>query len=276
MVESIAVESVAGSRQRHNVVVTVLAALWLIESPPSAVVAVTGPVVSDNMERYETALGERSRLDLADGSVALLNTQGRLRVRYTPHERSLFLDGGEIHVEVAHDANRPFTVYVGSRIVQAVGTAFSIKLESPSTIEVVVTDGRVKVGDRLPLGTEPDNVSVNLPAHAMIVSQGERVLLGVGNEEIEKLGPDDIDDRLSWRYGNIVFRGDSLYRAVVEISRYSPVEFLFGSEDLKKLRVAGMYRVGDVDGFLASIDANLQIEHERLEGNQILLKGRAE
>ena len=129
------------------VVVTVLAALWLIESPPSAVVAVTGPVVSDNMERYETALGERSRLDLADGSVALLNTQGRLRVRYTPHERSLFLDGGEIHVEVAHDANRPFTVYVGSRIVQAVGTAFSIKLESPSTIEVVVTDGRVKVGD---------------------------------------------------------------------------------------------------------------------------------
>jgi transmembrane sensor len=91
---------------------------------------------------------------------------------------------------------------------------------------------------------------------------------------VEVLEPEEIEVRLSWRNGNLVFRGESLSSAVSEVGRYTNMEFIIQSEELKQLRVAGLFRAGDVEGFLRSLRANFNIVDERIDGNTISLSQR--
>ena len=202
-------------------------------------------------------------------------------MRYSNAERLLFLDRGEIHITVAHDMARPLTVFAGDRMVQAVGTAFSVKFDDSSTIELVVTDGRVKVGVRPPrsntsASAEAEASAMAVNAEAMLVERGERIMLGASNEQIELVTPEDIEVELSWREGNLVFRGESLDAVLIEIGRYTPVEFVILDENLKKVRVAGLFKASDVKGFLATLEANFNIDHERLESDRVLLRSHTQ
>jgi len=59
---------------------------------------------------YQTNIGEKSTIMLVDGSEVILNTNSSIRTHFTENERSLYLKRGEIHVQVAHEKNRPFRV----------------------------------------------------------------------------------------------------------------------------------------------------------------------
>ena len=56
-----------------------------------------------------------------------LNTETRLRASISADGREAWLDQGEAYFEVAHDASRPFTVHMGDRTVNVLGTRFSVK-----------------------------------------------------------------------------------------------------------------------------------------------------
>ncbi len=258
-------------------VVMVSAGAWFLQSSSVPDEVASTVSTGGGAGVYETAVGQQSKVELADGTVVSINTNSRVQVRYGNTERLLFLDRGEIHITVAHDTARPLTVFAGDRMVQALGTAFSVKFDDSSTIELVVTDGRVKVGVRPPrsntsASAEAEASAMAVNAEAMLVERGERIMLGASNEQIELVTPEDIEVELSWREGNLVFRGESLDAVAIEIGRYTPVEFVIMDEDLKKVRVAGLFKASDVKGFLATLEANFNIDHERLEGDRVLLR----
>jgi transmembrane sensor len=224
---------------------------------------------------YETAVGGISKVELSDGSSIALNTNSRVEVSFNEHQRVIKLERGEIHIDVAHDPSRPLSVIVGGRVVQAVGTAFSVKIDDSQRVEILVADGRVKVGIQAK-GTrsvqESGEVSANgIAGDALLISQGERVVLGDSSEELEMLEPEEIEVELSWREGNLVFRGESLVDAAAEISRYTPVEFVILDEDLQSRRVGGFFKAGDVAGFLDQLRTNFNIVYERVDDQTILL-----
>ena len=72
---------------------------------------------------YETKVGEQSTFFLQDKTRIKLNTNSLVRVTYTDKQRVFELLRGEMHVVVAHNQNKPLSVYAGSNIIQAVGTA---------------------------------------------------------------------------------------------------------------------------------------------------------
>jgi transmembrane sensor len=183
------------------------------------------------------------------------------------NSRLILLDRGEIHVEVAHDPGRPLSVVAGNRIVQAVGTAFNVKIDDRQHVEVVVTAGRVRIGVR----PKDDSIPPVLAGSSLMVSKGERVVLADEVRAITRLEPQEIETELSWREGNVIFLGEPLREATAEISRYTEVEFVFDNEDLEEVLVAGLFKVRDVDGFLASLEANLHITHVRKNERTILL-----
>lgn len=229
-------------------------------------------MVSNNTEGvYETAVGEYSSVQLSDGTQLVLNTNSLLKVKYTTQQRFINLQRGEVHIDVAHNESRPLTVQAGDQLVQAVGTAFSIELHSDQNIELVVTEGKVLVGV-LPdlIQKVQDGEPVVLPSSSRSVSKGEQLITGPSVEEIEKIEPTEIEVKLSWREGNLIFRGESLEDAVAEISRYTPVEFIFLDENLKKIRVAGLFKAGDVTGLLATLRRNFDITYERQEDRVLL------
>jgi len=228
---------------------------------------------------YQTAIGGLSKVLLSDGSQITLNTISRINVEFSERQRSIRLQRGELHIEVAHDSSRPLNVFVGNRIVQAVGTAFTIRIDKNQQIELLVIDGKVKVGVAPVMGvkTGKQNADRNqdIFVNALSVTKGERFMLDESNELLERLEPEEIAIQLSWREGNLIFRGESLGEAAAEISRYAPVEFVFLDEDLQKVRVAGLFKVGDVTGFLASLEANFDIVYQHIDEETIQLSSSA-
>ena len=100
------------------------------------------------------------------------------------------------------------------------------------------------------------------------------MVLGSAQEAIAQVAETDIAAQLSWRDGNLIFRGESLEQALAEITRYTSVEFEVMDERIKQERIAGLFKAGDVDGLLATLTRNFNIESERLDDNKILLRAR--
>ena len=232
-------------------------------------------LVASEIGVYETAVGGLSRVQLSDGSQLTLNTNSRLEIEFTQTNRIIRLRRGELHIDVAHDKSRPLSVITGGRIVQAVGTAFTLKLDEDQRIELLVVDGKVKVGQAsgwLAESGDPRGGNVLRDADDMAVyAKGDSVVLDANRDELRMLRPDEIEIELSWRDGNLIFDGQSLSEAISEISRYTTIKFVFVDEDLRDVRVAGLFKAGDVSGFLTSLRANFDISYEHVDGDTVQL-----
>jgi transmembrane sensor len=223
--------------------------------------------------RYQTLVGDRSTVHLNEGSVVQLNTDTMLDVSMLPNQRLLTLRRGEVHINVAHDPGRPLRLVVGNRVIEAIGTQFNVRIDDSQKIELIVTEGRVSVG------IKPGSGGENAANYTVVelIAENERIRLDKPHLHVaEFLKPKEIEVRLSWRNGNLIFRGESLSNAVSEVGRYTNMEFIIQSEELKQLRVAGLFRAGDVDGFLRSLRANFNIVDERIDGNVISLSQRVQ
>lgn len=257
-----------------TIVVAVTAGVWLIvanevDSAPESPVAEISPV-SDTV--HATSIGEQSTVDLPDGTQVVLNTSSRIAVRYSDAHRMLVLERGEIHVEVAEDRTRPMSVVVGNNIVRAVSTAFSLEFTGDQRIELVVTKGDVMVGAHdSALVDGPAGAAAVLAPDAVTVAAGESIILGTSDREIVAISPEEIEVRLSWRNGNLIFAGEPLEEAVREIGRYTTVEFVILDDAIKSVQIAGEFKAGDVDGLLATLREDFDIVHQHGDGGKIFL-----
>src|SRR5690606_10071918 len=103
---------------------------------------------------------------------------------------------------------------------------------------------------------------------SLAVIKGETVLLGEKISPVEKIAEADIEAELSWRQGNLVFRGETLDEAIAEISRYTSVEFNFSDNEIRDIRIAGLFKAGDIQGLLTALDKNFGISSSRTQGNR--------
>ena len=269
------------------ILLVAIATLLLVPSPPSEL-QITAPAPAQ-AARYETAIGEQKTVLLPDGSEVVLNTDSRMHVTITADARVLLLERGEIHVEVAADPARPFSVIAGGHIVQAVGTAFSVEISDESGIEVLVTEGQVVLGLQAAAGhgsvlpsdayAAGDNAQLTAPAvltraASNIVSAGESVTLSDTEQTRTVVAPDEIEVRLSWREGRLTFRSEPLRNVLDEVERYTTVSFVLVDEDLESQTLSGHFRAGDVDLLLRLLEANFDISYEYETASRVLLSRR--
>lgn len=240
---------------------------WLVQRSFDWPGTAANPTAANVSSIYETAVGERSTVRLPDQSVLTLNTNSLIKVTYAQTHRLLVLERGEMSIEVAHDPRRPLSVSAGRKVVRAVGTAFNVQIIDSGQVELIVTDGTVMVVDDAV--TAPVRTIGTTPR---TVTKGERVLLGADRETISKVSDSTLSAELSWRQGNLIFRGETLAVAIAEVSRYTPVKFEIADERLKDLRIGGLFKAGDVDGLLATLKENFNIDSERLDAERVLLK----
>ncbi len=231
----------------------------------------TTPTATNTLQRFETTIGEQKTVVLADGSVVVLNTNTEIDVAYTTEARVLRLVRGEIHVEVFEDPTRAFSVVAGNRIVQALGTSFSVEITQDQRIELVVTEGKVIVGVHSPDEQRgaPPPILTHLAENT--VSAGQELLMGSNNEEVVPVTAEEIEVKLSWRQGSLTFSSDPLEYALAEMERYTTVKFVFIDEDLKARAVTGRFRAGDVDALLVALRLQFNITHEVSEDGRVLL-----
>jgi transmembrane sensor len=221
---------------------------------------------------YSTQVGGQAVEHLPDESVLRLNTYTDVDVEYTPAGRTVFLHRGEAYFEVASDPNRRFRVRVGDRIVEAVGTAFNVRLDPGGEVHVTVTSGRVRV-TRSETRAVGQQAALRAP-NATTLVEGDVAVVdrSSGETEVRRLQPADIDIQLAWRRGALIFRGEPLDTMLKEAGRYTMAEFVLADEELADIRVGGYFRVGDIDSLLAVLRENFGIEAERMGEDRIILR----
>ena len=231
---------------------------------------------------YTTAIGEQKTVLLPDGSEVVLNTNSQFRVTFTTSERVLYLTRGEILVRVAEDRGRRLSVVAGDRIIQAIGTEFVVEITDDQRIELLVTEGKVVIGIHPPTlapgGTGEIDVldTTGLPPVLAqqadnVVAAGEAVTLSAADPVRTTVSADEVEVKLSWKNGRLIFRSEPLEKALQEVERYTTVEFVILDESLKTLTVSGRFRAGDVEALLLSLRLNGAIAHEFDGESRVLL-----
>lgn len=232
------------------------------------------PLVVLSEQTIETGTGDARKVILSDQSELLVNTNSTLKVTYTKNQRVVELFQGEVHVQVAHNPQRPLSVYAGGQIIQAVGTAFNVELLDDD-VELIVTEGKVRVARQDASRRNPlSPVTVLLPDSLPALVEGQKSLLNAENLKIDVIGDLDMDASLSWQSGNLVFRGESLLQVLNEVSRYNTVTFEVDDATLYETQVAGLFKTNDLNGFLRALEQNFAIDYERIAANRIKLRKR--
>ncbi|WP_218311725.1 FecR family protein [Alteromonas antoniana] len=229
--------------------------------------------VASTSQKVVTGIGEQKSLTLTDGSVVHLNTNSIVTVTLSDEAREIVLLKGEAHFTVAHDKTRPFIVTAGNNTVTAVGTAFNMQYVNDNAFELVVTEGRVLVKDRFAITNNNQSLFNSEPVsgEGLLMFSGEKATIRGDVEDKENLSQDDIEDDLAWQKGMIVFKGEPLEQALAEIGRYTQLRFSISDERLRQRRVAGYFKVGDIDGLLNALKNSFNIEHTKLNETTIAL-----
>ena len=224
---------------------------------------------------YETGLGEQRSIQLADSSVVHINTQSRLKVDYTEAERRIELVFGEAMFEVEPNAERPFRVWAGGTVAEALGTTFNVRVEDEVAI-VSVVEGTVKVDKRaletasaqqsLPKPAPPTEVHASAPRTEVILSIGE-IASVPSSDDVVNIDQDTIEAITSWRERKLVFEGDRLDVIAAEFNRYNRTQLVVSDTDLASVKFTGVFDADDPDSFVEFLEfaGGVQAVHEGQE-----------
>ncbi|HEY0340234.1 MAG TPA: FecR domain-containing protein [Steroidobacteraceae bacterium] len=226
---------------------------------------------SNRMEggAFRTAIGERSTVTMSDGSTIVLNTNTRVDIDFTPRARHVRLLGGQVWFQVARNPGRPFIVDAGEQRVTALGTAFDVQLaENRDTVQVTLVEGRVSV-ESIQSGLASLLGSHRKPA---VLAPGES-LIAMGHEPAARRKA-DVSKIDAWRRGQVVFDGDTLNDAVVEINRYSRTQIELADPTLASLSVSGVFTVGHSESFIETVIGHYPIRIAERNAERVVLVGR--
>jgi transmembrane sensor len=194
-----------------------------------------------------TAKGEFRKVPLADSSVVSINSASQVEVNLTRTARQIDLKRGEAWFEVAKDKSKPFIVASDDIRVRAVGTAFSVRRYSNGA-EVLVTEGTVEVWSQ-------DGTAQKRFLHA-----GEQAFVANQASDITATrAPLEIERKLAWRQGRLVFRNQSLGDAVADFNRYSARKIVIADARLRDKTLVGQYQIDAPERFARDVSTFLDV-----------------
>jgi transmembrane sensor len=220
-----------------------LAGLWSLTRDESASGA---PAVAQAEQAHATAKGERATMSMADGSRLTLNTATRLRTALTASSRTVWLDEGEAHFEVARDARRPFVVQAGEQRVTVLGTRFSVRREG-QRLRVSVLEGRVRV--------QPERNQ-----RGAVLNGGDLALVEPDHVIVARRTARQLQDELAWLDGKLVFDQATLGEVAQEFNRYNRRPLVIDDEAVAGIRVGGAFDVHNVEGFARLLHTGFGLE----------------
>jgi transmembrane sensor len=210
---------------------------------------------------------------LPDGSLVELNVGAAIDVRYEAAVRRVVLQRGEAHFSVTKDAARPFIVVAAGVEVRAVGTAFTVDLQS-AAVEIVVTEGRIALDRLTAAPTAVAGAPATIPA---IVEAGHRARLERGPAqgpapEIIAMSGAELGQRLAWRKPRLEFNNLELAQAVALMNRHNRLQIVVADADAGRLRVSGTFLSDNPEGFVRIVESTFDLQAERRGENQVVLR----
>ena len=211
---------------------------------------------------YATAKGEQRSVTLADGSRVDLNAGTSLSVTLTRSKRSVSLDHGQAVFDVTHDADRPFTVAAGDRMVRVVGTQFDVRRRN-GKVSVTVARGSIEV--------RPHEGGVG---RAYRLRPGQRFDHSEGGSLAQVVAAEPAEV-LAWRTGRLVYRQQSLAEVVADLNQQWEIPIRIEDPTLGATPVSGVLILDNQDAVIRRLALLAPIRAVRSDAGLILRRDPA-
>ncbi|PSS58192.1 FecR domain-containing protein [Pseudomonas sp. BBP2017] len=192
-----------------------------------------------------TSSAQRSTLPLDDGSRISLDGSSAVDLQFDGQGRTVRLVQGEIRLEVAKDATRPFRVLTGYGSVHAHSGRFFVE-QLPDASHVAVIESTAEVD-----------------------SAGKRVMVEAGQAlRFDAAGPgvaqriDAAELEQAWERHQLLVRDQSLDQVLEQLARNHHGYLLFDARALQLLRVTGVLPADDSQRALRVLARSLPIKIE--------------
>ena len=209
-----------------------------------------------NDELTASTRGKTDTTLLADGSMVILNKNSILKYprSFSGSTRTVHLDKGEAFFKVSHDSKSPFFVFANGIRVKVVGTAFNVKVRNGQT-EIIVESGKV---------------SVNRNQEQILLTPSESVLIGTGDQHLQKQKQTDLLYNY-YRSKQFIANGTPLWKLAAVLEEAYDVNISFQTTDIKDLPMSTTFRDESLDDILNVIARTFNLKVSK-NGNRILFK----
>ena len=233
--------------------------------------------LDEQSDRVLLATGEGAQFYehhvLEDGSAVELNRGAQVAVRYSKTKRIVDLLAGEAHFTVAKDRDRPFVVRARGTVVQAVGTAFNVSLNSEE-VEVIVTEGRILMNPSI--ATTEQSIIVESEPLVRSLRAGQRSVVSLKSVKtlpmVEEIPVEAIGRRLAWKNEMLEFTDSPLSDVILEFNRRNHTQLVIGDPVLAELPVTAAFRPNKLDEFVELLALIGNVEAERDGLSKIVLR----
>ncbi|MGX5819836.1 FecR family protein [Chitinophaga lutea] len=196
------------------------------------------------------------QLLLPDGTKVWLNAASTFRfpVAFTGKERMVEVTG-EAYFEVAHDAQRPFTVKAADAAVRVLGTHFNLMAYADERkVRTTLLEGAVRF-------TRADR--------SVLLKPGQQSGADAG-------GPDapsavDVEQAVAWKNGYFNFKGVPLMEVMRQVARWYDVDVVYEGKDMHDLFMAEIRRSNPMSDVLKALELTGKVRF-RLEGRVLTVQ----
>ncbi len=212
----------------------------------AAIVVLGGVAIGANMllprppaaSIYKTAVGGREVLSLPDGSKIELNTDTEVRIAGNAKQRRVWLEKGEVYLQIKHDPNREFIVFAGNRRIVDLGTKFIVRRDA-GRLEVSLLEGRA----RLEAPDDGDGTK------SIELEPGDLAIASANQTTLWKKPVAVLADALAWRKGLLMFDSTPLAEVAAEFNRYNRKKLIVVGDAAAKLAIGGHFQADNVETF---------------------------
>ena len=192
-----------------------------------------------------TGIGARDSIRLADGTRVLLGPASKLVVAddYGARRRDVYLLSGEAFFEVVHDTAHPFVVRAAEASIEDIGTAFTVRIDTSTSVRIAVTQGKVRLWRGVSGGPTLD------------LEAGQAAVLDSGSLMARE--QDATADELAFTRGQLVFREAPLTRVASDVERWYGIRLRVDDSTLAKRRLTASFEKETPEQVLAVIGAAL-------------------
>ena len=192
-------------------------------------------------------------LVLEDGTEVWMNADSKITypARFTGKSREVKVEG-EVYLDVAKDAARPFRVEAGGMKIEVLGTAFNVN--TYEGLEVTLVSGAVRAdsGER-----------------DWRLAPGQQLAVEESGVKVRRV---NVKDYVCWREGTYIFKGERLEDIAKTMNRWYGKDVVFLEESIKDKLFTGILDKGvGIEVFMRQLSETSGIKFV-VSGNQLFIK----
>jgi transmembrane sensor len=181
---------------------------------------------------HSKSMDDHQKIRLDDGTFVVLNKNSTIEYpdKFTGPTREVTLHG-EAYFDIRHKDHQPFIVHAGRLIVNVLGTAFNVKVNtSADKVEVTVTRGKVSViEDHRLIATLMPNRQIKVDSKK---SKSEQISV-------------DAAESIAWQAKDLFFDDVTMDSAMQILGKHFNRAIEFDNEQVKQCSLTGAFTHGE-------------------------------